>query len=328
MPATRSSSSAGTSSPPPICCPRRTGAAASRAPDGAPRASTSCSRFIARRRPRLRCYILTWDYAALYTLERDPFSRWRLGWRMPRQIRFGFDDRHPVGGSHHQKVLVVDDQLAFCGGIDLTGHRWDTSAHRVESNRRRVSAGSPYEPYHEVQAMVSGPPAASLGVLARDRWRALGEDRLPPHRPLVRRTRSVAGGRPRRPHRRRRRDRPDDARLRDGAGRPRVRGAVPGFDCDGEATHLHRKPVLHQRPARRRAGRAAEGTRWSRGAGRHSQGMPRLDRAEHDGGVSRRRLPRADCGRHPPAAADRVSDGLPGAERAHFHPLEGDGRRR
>ena len=135
-------------------------------------------RYIARRRPRLRCYILTWDYAALYTLERDPLSRWRLGWRMPRQIRFGFDDRHPVGGSHHQKVLVVDDQLAFCGGIDLTGHRWDTSAHRVEEPAR-VSAGHPYEPYHEVQAMVSGPAAASLGVLARDRWRALGEDRLP-----------------------------------------------------------------------------------------------------------------------------------------------------
>src|SRR5688572_27726840 len=54
--------------------------------------------FVARRRPRLRCYILIWDYAALYTLERDPFSRWRLGWRMPRGVRFGFDDRIPVGG--------------------------------------------------------------------------------------------------------------------------------------------------------------------------------------------------------------------------------------
>ena len=31
--------------------------------------------FIARRRKQLRCYILIWDYAALYTLERDPFSR-------------------------------------------------------------------------------------------------------------------------------------------------------------------------------------------------------------------------------------------------------------
>jgi phospholipase D1/2 len=134
--------------------------------------------FIVRRRRQLRCYILMWDYAALYTLERDPFSRWKLGWRMPRRIKFGFDDHHPVGGSHHQKVIVVDDQLAFCGGIDLTSHRWDTCAHRIDEPARK-SAGKPYEPYHEVQAMVSGPAAASLGVLARDRWRAIGEKRMP-----------------------------------------------------------------------------------------------------------------------------------------------------
>ena len=136
--------------------------------------------FIARQRPRLRCYILIWDYAALYTLERDPLSKWRLGWSTPRHVRFGFDDRHPVGGSHHQKVVVVDDQLAFCGGIDLTGHRWDTCAHRVDEPARVSPMGGAYGPYHEVQAMVSGATARSLGELARDRWRALGEDRLPP----------------------------------------------------------------------------------------------------------------------------------------------------
>ena len=135
--------------------------------------------YIARPRPHLRCYILTWDYGALYTLERDPLTRWRLGWRMPRNIRFGFDDHHPVGASHHQKIIVVDDQLAFCGGIDLTGHRWDTSAHRPEEPARTTPLGVAYGPYHEVQAMVTGPVAAALGELARDRWRALGADRMP-----------------------------------------------------------------------------------------------------------------------------------------------------
>jgi phospholipase D1/2 len=148
------------------------------APTDAPTRLDDLLAFVARRRPHLRCYILTWDYAALYTLERDPFSRWKLAWRMPRGIGFRFDDRIPLGGSHHQKVVVVDDQLAFSGGIDLTGHRWDTSAHRVEEPAR-VSGGFPYEPYHEVQAMVSGPIAATLGVLARDRWRALGDKRMP-----------------------------------------------------------------------------------------------------------------------------------------------------
>jgi phospholipase D1/2 len=138
--------------------------------------------FIARRRPRLRCYILIWDYSALYTLERDPLSRWKLGWKTPRRVKFGFDDHIPLGGSHHQKIVVVDDRLAFCGGIDLTGHRWDTSAHRIDEPSR-ISAGRPYGPYHEVHTMVTGPVAASLGVLARDRWRALGEKAMPPIRP-------------------------------------------------------------------------------------------------------------------------------------------------
>ena len=148
------------------------------APSDAPTRLDELLAFVARRRPRLRCYILIWDYAALYTLERDPFSRWKLGWRMPRGVRFGFDDRIPVGGSHHQKIVVVDDQLAFCGGIDLTGHRWDTSAHRV-NEPLRTSGGEPYTPYHEVHAMATGPLATALSELSRDRWRALGEKRMP-----------------------------------------------------------------------------------------------------------------------------------------------------
>jgi phosphatidylserine/phosphatidylglycerophosphate/cardiolipin synthase-like enzyme len=83
------------------------------AADGAPTRLDRLIAFVARRRPALRCYILTWDYGLLYTLERDPLSRWRFGWRMPRNVRFGFDDRHPVGACHHQKIVVIDDTLAF-----------------------------------------------------------------------------------------------------------------------------------------------------------------------------------------------------------------------
>ena len=135
--------------------------------------------FVTRRRPDLHCYLLIWDYGSVYTLEREPLTRWRLRWRAPRRVRFAFDDHHPVGASHHQKIVVVDDQLAFCGSIDLTGHRWDTRAHRLEEPARKTLFGLAYDPYHEVQLMVSGPVATSLGVLARDRWRALGYQHLP-----------------------------------------------------------------------------------------------------------------------------------------------------
>ena len=139
---------------------------------------------IARRSPLLQIYLLTWDYASVYAFERDPLARLRFGWRMPRNLHFSFDARHPIGGSHHQKVVVIDDELAFCGGIDLTGHRWDTCQHRVQEPLRLNASDEPYEPYHEIQSMVDGPSAAALGTLARDRWRALGKTSLPrPRKP-------------------------------------------------------------------------------------------------------------------------------------------------
>jgi phosphatidylserine/phosphatidylglycerophosphate/cardiolipin synthase-like enzyme/uncharacterized membrane protein YdjX (TVP38/TMEM64 family) len=150
------------------------------APADAPTRLGDLVTFVAHRNPHLRCYILIWDYGSLYTLERDPFSRWKFGWRTPRNVHFGFDDHHPVGGCHHQKIVVVDDQLAFCGGIDLTGHRWDTSAHRVDEPLRISPTGASYCPYHEVHAMMSGPTAAALGELARERWRAVGNAHMPP----------------------------------------------------------------------------------------------------------------------------------------------------
>ncbi|MDY6901599.1 MAG: AAA family ATPase, partial [Cyanobacteriota bacterium] len=43
-----------------------------------------------------------------------------------RRQRFVMDDEHPIGASQHQKIVVIDDTVAFSGGIDLTEKRWDT----------------------------------------------------------------------------------------------------------------------------------------------------------------------------------------------------------
>jgi phosphatidylserine/phosphatidylglycerophosphate/cardiolipin synthase-like enzyme len=32
--------------------------------------------------------------------------------------------------SHHQKIIIIDRQVAFVGGVDITGNRWDTPEHR------------------------------------------------------------------------------------------------------------------------------------------------------------------------------------------------------
>jgi phospholipase D1/2 len=147
--------------------------------DGAPRRLADLLDFAVRRRRGLRCYVLVWDHSTLYALERDPFTRIKLGWLTHRRVHFRFDDHHPLGGSHHDKVVVVDDRIAFAGSIDLTAHRWDTSAHELDEPRRKSRFDQPYPPYHDVQLQVEGDVAAALGELARERWRRLGWRRLP-----------------------------------------------------------------------------------------------------------------------------------------------------
>lgn len=121
------------------------------------------------RRRGLHAYLLGWDFAMIYVFERELFPLYKLDWRIHRRLHFRLDGRHPVGASHHQK-LVVDDELAFVGGFDLAIRHWDTSAHRADEPRRVDPAGLPYPPFHDVQMAVDG-AATALGELARERWR-------------------------------------------------------------------------------------------------------------------------------------------------------------
>ncbi|MGB9370028.1 MAG: VTT domain-containing protein [Xanthobacteraceae bacterium] len=128
------------------------------------------------KRPELTVYLLAWDFAILYALERDPFPSLKLGWQTPDQIRFRLDNVLPAGASHHQKIIVVDDALAFSGGLDLAVRRWDTSLHHLDDPHRRDPSGKPYPPFHDVQMVVDGDAARALAELVHERWqRATGE---------------------------------------------------------------------------------------------------------------------------------------------------------
>jgi len=129
-----------------------------------------------QRRPTLHVRVLAWDFAMLYALEREFLPLLQFGARTHRRIHFAMDGMHPVGASHHQKLVIVDDAVAFTGGFDLTAHRWDTREHAPDDPRRTTPSGEPYAPFHDVQIVVDGDAAAALGALARERWnRATGE---------------------------------------------------------------------------------------------------------------------------------------------------------
>lgn len=130
-------------------------------------------------RPGLQAYVLAWDFAVIYILEREWLPVYKLGWRTHRRLHFHLDGRHPAGASHHQKIVVVDDAVAFSGGLDLCKWRWDTPDHRPDNALRVDAEGIHYPPFHDVQMLVDGAAARALGTLTRMRWQG-ATGMLPP----------------------------------------------------------------------------------------------------------------------------------------------------
>jgi phosphatidylserine/phosphatidylglycerophosphate/cardiolipin synthase-like enzyme len=78
---------------------------------------------------------------------------------------------HPVH-CHHEKTIVVDDEIAFVNGIDLTdqaGDRFDTSDHGA---RRKLG-------WHDVGTRIEGPAVADVAAHFRMRWREVAGETLP-----------------------------------------------------------------------------------------------------------------------------------------------------
>jgi uncharacterized membrane protein YdjX (TVP38/TMEM64 family)/phosphatidylserine/phosphatidylglycerophosphate/cardiolipin synthase-like enzyme len=125
---------------------------------------------LVKQNKRLHIHVLEWDFAMIYAVERGILPMFGVGVPHHRRIHYRRDDKHPLAGSHHQKIVVVDDQLAFCGGLDITRQRWDTPEHRPHDNRRIDPDGVVYAPFHDVQVMCDGESAKYLGDIARSRW--------------------------------------------------------------------------------------------------------------------------------------------------------------
>ncbi|WP_199230829.1 phospholipase D-like domain-containing protein [Azospirillum sp. TSO5] len=137
--------------------------------------------WIVRVRPELTINVLKWDLSILKMPFRGGTPMVLLDWMTSRRLRFRLDSAHPPGACHHQKIAIIDDALAFCGGIDMTTDRWDTPDHRDGDPRRVRPNGEAYGPFHDVTTAVDGEAARALGDLARERWRrATGEELAPP----------------------------------------------------------------------------------------------------------------------------------------------------
>jgi phosphatidylserine/phosphatidylglycerophosphate/cardiolipin synthase-like enzyme len=148
--------------------------------DGEPRRVGDFIYWLIERNPQLEVYLLRWDVGALKTLMRGSNIAMILRWMRHPRIHTRLDGFHPPAASHHQKIVVIDDCLAFCGGIDMTSERWDTRAHRDDEPGRVTPRGKPYKPWHDATTALQGPIAATLGELARDRWSRAGGGEIAP----------------------------------------------------------------------------------------------------------------------------------------------------
>jgi len=77
---------------------------------------------------------------------------------------------------HHEKTIVIDDRVAFVGGIDLTsetGDRYDTNEHPA-----RASMG-----WHDACARIEGPAVSDVAEHFRMRWREVTGEWLAPVSP-------------------------------------------------------------------------------------------------------------------------------------------------
>ncbi|MGB9929803.1 MAG: phospholipase D-like domain-containing protein [Methanosarcina sp.] len=79
-------------------------------------------------------------------------------------------DTVPFFGTHHQKTIVIDDKVAYVGGIDLTyldGDRWDTPEHKIDN--RHYARTQKY--WHDIHMRIEGPAVFFVTQNFVERWK-------------------------------------------------------------------------------------------------------------------------------------------------------------
>jgi phosphatidylserine/phosphatidylglycerophosphate/cardiolipin synthase-like enzyme len=130
--------------------------------------------FLAETAERVDVRLLSWAGAPLPLFHpdrkevRETFEALTGGTR----IRYALDARERPMHCHHEKLVIVDGEIAFVGGIDLTtlqGDRFDTSEHPA-----RGAFG-----WHDVTARLRGPVVADVANHFALRWREVTGETLP-----------------------------------------------------------------------------------------------------------------------------------------------------
>ena len=138
---------------------------------------------LACNRPEVDVRLLIWKSALPIAASQNFFPHRARRAFHNTPVTFRLDGALPLGACHHQKAIIIDDRVAFCGGGDIAPDRWDTQKHLDhDPHRHKPRGGKFYDPRHEVMTVFDGEPAQALGDLFRERWsRSTGHPLAPPY---------------------------------------------------------------------------------------------------------------------------------------------------
>jgi phosphatidylserine/phosphatidylglycerophosphate/cardiolipin synthase-like enzyme len=144
--------------------------------DGARR--TTLRDALAELAERIPVRVLVWAGPPLPVFEPKRSDVKRVQEELTRgtRIRCVLDARERTLHCHHEKLVIVDDEVAFVGGIDLTslsGDRWDSREHPVDG---RLG-------WHDVATRLRGPAVADVALHFRARWQEVAGEPLAAPRP-------------------------------------------------------------------------------------------------------------------------------------------------
>ena len=127
-------------------------------------------RMLVKKKPDLDVRLLIWKSPLLIAASQGFYPHRAQRWFRKRMVEFRMDSPGPIGACHHQKVIVIDDRIAFVGGGDISTDRWDSEEHLDRDPRRALPNGAICKARHEMMSVFDGPAARVLGDLARERW--------------------------------------------------------------------------------------------------------------------------------------------------------------
>ena len=82
-------------------------------------------------------------------------------------INFRIDNMAPTYTSGlHEKIIILDNKVGFCGGFDLMSDKWDTSSHDFDNYLR----DDDYPPWHDIHFMITGAAIWDLIFHFNQRW--------------------------------------------------------------------------------------------------------------------------------------------------------------